>query len=54
MWGVADWSVALSAWLMRFVDPLYMLMVLCGGAGVLPWGIALDCYGGDGSCWELC
>ncbi len=42
----ADRSVHSFAWLMKFVGHLYMLMVLFGGAGVLPWGVALSCYDG--------
>ena len=43
----ADRSVASSARLMTFVGQLYVMMVLFGGAGVLPWGVALSRYGGD-------
>ena len=43
----ADRSVHSSARLMKFVSHLYVLMVLLGGAGVLPWGVALSRYDGD-------
>ena len=43
----ADWSVASSARLMKFVGQLHVIMVLFGGVGVLPWGVALGRYGGD-------
>ena len=42
-----DRSAGSSACLMRFVGHLYVLMVLCGGEGVLPLDVAFGCYGGS-------
>ena len=48
-----DRSVDSSARLMRFVGHLYVLMVLCGGEGVLPPRVALACCGGGPSGGDL-
>ena len=41
-----DRSAGSSARLMQFVGQLYVLLVLCGGVGVLPPSVAFERYGG--------
>lgn len=45
----SDCLVSLPAWLMRCMNQLYVLSVLCGWAGVMPREVVLHCFVDEGS-----